>query len=73
MLSRVNMASASARWLASICPLRHGKGSGELSDYPLADREAAGLLLAKPSLHAPGLSLISEGCDEQRCIQVKRQ
>jgi hypothetical protein len=31
------------------------KGSGELGNHLIADREAAGLLLAKPSLHAAGL------------------
>src|SRR6266436_6188178 len=74
-LSRVNIASASARWMASICPLRSfmEKGSGELGDHPVADCEVARLLLAEPSLHAAGLRLISQGCNEPRRIQIKRQ
>jgi hypothetical protein len=47
-LSRVNIASASARWMASICPLRS-----------FMERAAENsVLLAGPSLHAAGLRLI---------------
>ena len=35
--------------------------------------EVAGLLLAEPSLHPTGLRLMSQGCNEQRRIQIKRQ
>jgi hypothetical protein len=75
MLNRLNIASASARWLVLdlTCSQFHGKGSGELRDHPVADPQAAGLLVAEPGLHAPGFRLIRQRCNEQRRIQIKCQ
>jgi hypothetical protein len=72
-LSRVNIASASARWMASICPLRSFMERAAENSVITQSLIARSLGSCSPSLHAAGLRLISQGCNEQRRIQIKRQ
>jgi len=55
------------------CAQLHGKRSRELRDYPIADCEAATLLLGQPCLHPRGFRFLGQRGNEQRCIQVERQ
>jgi hypothetical protein len=49
------------------------KRRGKLRRHPIADREKFRILVSQPALHALGLCLVRQCCDEHRRIEIEVQ